>query len=81
MLTVTELFIEICEELDKASGPSCDSIGDKLLSLAASMPTAFITKPTADLEQVRMTVSFTEPVANLTSILSLLGFCPCFCYH
>jgi len=43
---------EIFEELDKASGSSCESIADKLLILVTSMPTAFITKPTLELEQV-----------------------------
>jgi len=45
-------FVEIFEELDKASGSLCESIADKLLSVVRSVPTAFITKPTSDLEQV-----------------------------
>ena len=50
-------ILEICDELDiKAVGSSCDSIADKLLVLVTSMPTAFITKPTSDLEQVWVTV-------------------------
>ena len=46
-------FTEIFEELDKASGSSCESLADKLLSVVTSVPTAFITKPTSDLEQVQ----------------------------
>jgi len=44
--------IEICEELDKASESSCESVADKLLILVTSVSAGFITKPGADLEQV-----------------------------
>ena len=44
--------IEVCEELDKVSGSSCENIADKLLILVTSTSTTFITKPNSDLEQV-----------------------------